>query len=351
MRLTRLHKITGIGIIAVLLLTVAGPLRISHIQAANLATRRLQVSTAQAGSTANYKISLSGQSSGNVGSVRLQICIEDPFVNAPCTGPPGLNFLGASLVSQTGMTGFTIHLSTTANELILTRVPAPNIVGQVTFELAGVVNPSAADTYFGRLETFASTDATGANRDGSGLAYAILPNGVSVTSVVPPYLLFCVANTIQAENCSTAQGNYIDFGDFSTSKTSTGSTQFVVATNADFGFTVAVQGTTLTSGINTITALSNPDAARSGVQQFGLNLRSNSTPAIGQEPQGLLLSSTIRSNYNQPNRYTFNDGDVLVQATNPDIAKFTVSYIANIAPGQAPGIYVSTLTYLANASF
>ncbi len=173
MRPTRLHIITGIGLIAVLLLTVAGPLRISHIEAANLATRRLQVSTAQAGSTANYKISLSGQSSGNVGSVRLQICVEDPFVGAPCTGPGGLSFLGASLVSQTGMTGFTIHPSSTANELILTRVPAPNIAGQVTFELAGVVNPSAADTYFGRLETFVSTDATGANRDGSGLAYAI----------------------------------------------------------------------------------------------------------------------------------------------------------------------------------
>ncbi|QQS18673.1 hypothetical protein IPL68_01115 [Candidatus Saccharibacteria bacterium] len=272
-------------------------------------------------------------------------------MDAPCTGPAGLSFLGASLISQTGMSGFTIHPTTTANELILTRVPAPSIVGQVTFELAGVTNPSTADTYFGRLETFASTDATGTNRDGSGLAYAILPNGVSVRSVVPPYLLFCVANTIQAEDCNSAQGNYIDFGDFSPTRTSTGTTQFIVATNADFGFTVAVQGTTLTSGINTIAALSSPDVARTGVQQFGLNLRGNSTPAIGQEPQGMLLSSTVTGNYNQLNRFAFNTGDVIVQATNPDIAKFTVSYIANIAPGQGAGIYVSTLTYLANASF
>ncbi|QQS19958.1 hypothetical protein IPL85_00645 [Candidatus Saccharibacteria bacterium] len=351
MRLNRLHTLTGIGLVAALLLSVTGPLPLSTVVAANLASRQLQISESVAGSSSRYKISLSGQSAGLVGSVRLQLCIEDPFPGEPCSGPAGLSFLGAALIAQSGMTGFSIHPSTTANELILTRVPGASIPGQVVFEIASVINPSAAGTYYGRLETFASIDATGPRKDGSGLAYAILPATVSVQSVVPPYLLFCVANTIQGQDCNTAQGNYIDFGDFAPSRTASAKTQFIVATNADFGFTVVAQGTTLTSGINTIPALASPDVSRTGVSQFGLNLRANSAPSVGQEPEGMLISSAIAPSYNQPNYYMFNNGDTLVQAINPDIAKYTISYIVNVSANQAPGVYVSTFTYIANATF
>jgi hypothetical protein len=107
----------------------------------------------------------------------------------------------------------------------------------------------------------------------------------------------------------------------------------------------------MTSGVNTLPQLSTPDVSRIGTSQFGMNLRANSTPAVGQNPNGLGLSGVVSANYNQPNFYTFNSGDVLISATDPDLEKYTVSYIANVSKNQAPGIYVSSLTYIAVASF
>jgi hypothetical protein len=334
-----------------LLLTIAGPLRISTVSGANLASRELHIADSEAGVTTIYKITLSGQSAGTIGSIRLQLCTNDPFPGTPCTAPGGLDFLGSNLASQSGMTGFSIHLGTTANELILTRVPAASVPGVVVFELTNVVNPAAGGSYFGRLETFVSTDATGASTDASGLAFAISQGQVNVQSVVPPYLLFCAGNTVQAFDCTTAQGNYVDFGEFSPTQTATGQTQMIVATNADFGYTIRVLGTTLTSGINVIPAVNFPDISRIGTSQFGLNLRANSTPPVGNNVQGTGVG-TVMPDYNSPNFYKFLSGDVLVSSVDPDyIRLFTVTYIANISSSQAPGIYVSTLQYIALASF
>lgn len=351
MRLTRLHKgFIAVSLIAVLLL-LAGPLRVSPVYGANFASRELHTASNLEAVTTTYELSFSGQSAGTVGSVRLQLCIEDPFPGQPCTAPSGLDFTGATLSNQSGMTGFTIDPSTTVNELVLTRVPAANVAGQVVYELTNVVNPDTAGVYYGRVETFASVDATGPNNDASGLAIAILADRVSVQSEVPPYLLFCVGNTITPYDCSTATGNYIDFGTFGSAKTVTGQTKFVVATNADFGYTVRVLGTTLTSGTNVINGLSTPDVSRRGVSQFGMNLRANSTPPTGSNVLGT-GTGVIAAGYNSPNFFKFIPGDVLVSSIDPEYFRlFTVSYIVNISATQAPGVYVSTLQYVALASF
>lgn len=342
------------GLTVVLLLYGVGLLGFatSTASAAEFTTRQLAMSSSTTGGSANYTLAFSGQSAGVIQSIRLQMCTNDPFPGSPCTAPVGFTFGSASLTSQVGMAGFTIHPSSTANELILTRaLPLATIPGMVSYSLSNVHSPSSGGTVFGRLETFASSDATGPHHDAAGLAVSYQQSGLSIRTEVPPYLVFCVANTIQAQDCSTAQGNYIDFGEFSSSKTSTGQTQIVAATNADHGFTIAVQGTTMMSGINAITQLSSPSVSRTGNSQFGINLRANSTPSEGQDPQGLGLSAVVSARYNQPNSYAFNSGDVLVSATNPDMSKYTVSYVVNIAKSQAPGVYVSTLTYIAVASF
>lgn len=230
-------------------------------------------------------------------------------------------------------------------------MPAAPTSGASTYVMNGVSNTTQAGTIYGRLETFASTDASGTAKDGAGLAIAMLPGQISIQTEVPPYLLFCVGNTIQPFDCDTAQGNYVDFGVFSPNKTSTGQTQFLVATNADFGYTIRALGTTLTSGTNTLPALGTSDISRRGTSQFGLNLRANSSPATGTDVQGSGVG-VIAADYNQPNLYKFLSGDVLVSAIDPDPYRlFTVSYIANVNKNQAPGVYVSTLQYIALASF
>ncbi len=339
------------SLITVLLGTAAGPFGFWRVEAANFSTRELKLSDAQAGATARYQLSFSGQSAGTVGSIRLQICSNDPFPGQVCVAPAGFNFGAATLTSQLGMTGFSIHPASTANELILTRPSGASVPGLVRFEFTSVRNPDAAATYYGRLESFASVDATGSSHDASGLAIAILPGVLSIRTEVPPYLLFCIANTIQGFDCSTANGNYIDFGEFKSDRTASGKTQLLTATNADQGFTVRVLGTTLTSGINTISPLDTPDVSRKGVSQFGLNLRSNSTPVAGAEALGMGLAAPA-GGYGTNNYFKFVPGEVILSTTKPDYQKIsTVTYIVNVGSNQPPGIYVSTLNYIALASF
>ncbi len=341
------------GLLAVLLLGGAGPLGIgvTLVSAANFGTRQVSMSNDLVNTVAEYTLAFSGQSAGTVGSIRLQLCTNDPFVGTPCMAPAGLDFTTATLMNQSGMTGFSISPSTTANQLVLTRTPDVTLPGTSSYELQGIHNPSNAGTVFGRLETFASTDATGSNLDGSGLAVYYTADLVSVSTYVPPYLLFCAGNTIQPYDCATAQGNFVDFGELSSLKTSTGQTQLLAATNADYGYTIRVMGTTLTSGINVIPALQTADIARTGVSQFGLNLRADSTPPMGNDVQGS-GSATVSVGYDTPDYYKFLSGDVIASTTMPDNYRlYTVSYIVNISKSQPAGIYVSTLQYIALASF
>jgi hypothetical protein len=131
----------------------------------------------------------------------------------------------------------------------------------------------------------------------------------------------------------------------------TGTSQMVAGTNAEFGLAITANGTTMTSGNNTIAALGAPTPSAPGNAQFGLNLRANTSPPIGQNPSGPGVMSPTAS-YNIPNRFMFHAGDVVAStAGTTDLRKFTVSYIANVPPAQAPGVYTATLTYICTASF
>ena len=351
MKIRRRRSFALVFVTAALLAIAAGPLSLFRVTGAQISERGVRISDSRVGEVATYRFYFTGKSTGSIGSIRLQLCSNDPFPETPCTAPGGYDLAGASLASQGGMTGFSVDPSSTANDVVLTRTAAPGSVAPSHYEFTGVTNPAASGTYYGRILTYASADGSGAAVDAGGLAMVVEPSDFMIETYVPPYLLFCIGNTIVGQDCNTASGNYVDFGELAANKTSSGRTQAIAATNAKFGFTIAVQGTTMASGTNVIPALASPDVSRQGVGQFGLNLRANSTPSSGQDPQGLGLSAVIQPKYNQPNFYSFTPGDVLVRATNPDMQKYTVTYVINVAKGQSPGYYVSTLTYIALASF
>lgn len=337
---------------AALLLLVAGLFAVPHASAGQFDSRGLQLGDSAMGLMTSYRFFFTGVTTTDIGSIRLQLCSNDPFPETPCTPPTGLDFTGSTLSDQGGMIGFTVDPSSTVNEVLLTRVPAPGLTTPSYYEFTDVVNPDTPGSYYARITSYASTDGSGPALDYGGIAIDIdPPGGLMVETEVPPFLLFCVGNTITASDCATATGNYIDFGEFASTTTATGRTEMVVATNAADGFIITVLGTTLTSGTNTINKLATADVSRRGVSQFGLNLRANASPPGGQNPSGYGLSAVVSSKYNQPNYYAFNSGDILVSATDPDFMKYVASYIVNVSTNQAPGVYVSTLQYIALASF
>jgi hypothetical protein len=124
-----------------------------------------------------------------------------------------------------------------------------------------------------------------------------------------------------------------------------------VATNGAAGYNISLGGTTMTSGNNVINAMAVDDVSRPGVSQFGINLRANTTPAIGSEPSGPGLG-TPTADYNIPDRYKFSSGEIIAGYTGPeDTRRYTVSYIVNVNNTQPVGIYVTTITYVSLANF
>ncbi len=340
-----------IAIIVVSLLLAAGPFNSQPAYADDLTLRAIKMSNSAASQAGvDYEVTFNYATTGPVGSIMVMFCQESPLITSPCTQPVGFDASAVTLSSQLGETGFTVFAGSTAHEVILTRPPSPVTAGtNGVYTLSNITNQSSEGTLFPRILTFASSDATGPNTDYGGLALSINPRP-NIQAEVPPYLLFCLGESITGFDCNTATEPFSDVGVLEPLVTGAAQSQMVIATNGIGGYSMWVIGGTMTSGNNTIPAMAG-GASNQGTSQFGINLRANTAPVIGQNPSGP-GAATIAAGYNTPNQFRYQSGDSLVTATDPDdIRKFTVSYIINVAASQPGGVYATTLTYIALANF
>lgn len=288
-----------------------------------------------------------------VGSVSFEFCANSPIAQIPCVPPSGFDASGAVLAAQTGQTGFSISsLDSTSNKLVIYRGAAtPNAPNaESVYRFTNVVNPDTNGTYFVRIQTFSTMNGSGVAIEEGGIAF-VITSPFNVNAEVPPHLLFCAATAITNYDCSSATSFFIDLGEFSISRPVVATSQMVVASNAGFGFSIAVAGTTLTSGNNIITPALTPAPSSPGSSQFGLNLRANNNPSIGANPTGP-GTALVTSNYGQLNQFKFTQGDAVVtSASTSDYRKFTVSYLTNISSQQPAGVYATTVSYIALAHF
>jgi hypothetical protein len=317
---------------------------------AQLGKRAVNLSSNAASAKSVYNLVFSLVTTGTVGSIQIQFCANDPFPEDPCVAPAGLDTTPAALTSQSGLAGFSISPASTANTIVLTRPPTSASPGQAIYNFTPVTNPSVPGSYYVRVQTFATDDASGPASEFGGIVFNIA-NQISISAEVPPYLLFCTGITIANYNCVNAVGDYIDFGEFSAVRASSATSQLLVASNAQGGYAVSIDGTTLTSGNNVIAALAPGDVSRPSTSQFGFNLKANSTPISGNEVAGPGVS-TAMATYAQANTYRFAPKDTIISTPVPDdVRVYTSSYLVNVPKTQSPGIYVSTITYICLANF
>ncbi len=285
-----------------------------------------------------------------VGSISLLFCSNSPIIGDVCNAPTGFDASAAILSTQNGQTGFNIHPNSTINNIILTRPPVAPTAAQGVYLFTNIVNPSVVGSYFLRIQTYSSTDATGAAIESGGVVMSIV-SGLSFSAEVPPFIRFCAAVTIVSLDCSTANTFFIDLGELSPTATSHATSQFVIATNAALGYSIFINGTTLTSGNHTIPALAVPTGSVIGTSQYGINLKANSNPSVGAEPVGP-GTATASADYANVNQFKFANGDTLVSVntSNAD-RKFTVSYMVNVSTSQSAGVYSTTMTYICLANF
>jgi hypothetical protein len=337
--------------LGILSLTLGWLMGALPVRAQELTNRSVNVSTAAASVRATHTFQFTYVSAGTLASVAFEYCSNSPIFGTACTPPAGLDVGTATLNSSSGNGGFGVdNIHTTVNKLVLTRIPAPVITGSSSYVIGNVMNPSAPNqTEFIRISTYASAAPGEPVTDNGSVAFATNPPFV-VGAYVPPYLRLCTGITV-ATDCSWESGNSINLGTLTAKQANIAQSQFAAATNSPSGYVVFAVGTTMTSGNNVIPALNSPSIGAAGVNQFGINLRANSSPAIGSNPAGIGIG-TPTAYYNTPNLFAFRPGDAIATSTmSTNYNKMTVSYLVNINNSQPIGVYSTTLTYVAIAQF
>ena len=328
--------------------------------------RKLDISSNIPGATnVTYTVSLTYTTATTIGSLDMEFCM-DPIPYDPCVAPAGLDVSGVNTANttQTGETYDTVT-AVSSNHILLRRsTPAPVGNTPSTYMFTGITNPTDTSHSFAvRLSDFDNTTGPNLAPDGSvtlnapgtvdvGSALSQVGDGILIETQVPPIMIFCINHTV-APDCSTSDGDaYTNLGTLDPTKPLTTTAQMAVETNAFNGYSVSVYGTTMTAGTHAIDPLATPTVSAPGNNQFGLNLRANTSPNLGADPDGPGSAAVISPAYDVPNEFAYNDGDVLVSAPGVSIGKrFTISYIVNSSPNIRAGVYTTTLTYFAIGNF
>jgi hypothetical protein len=355
-----------------LLVFVASTFPISVADAAQITTRSLTLQAggsaggSQPGGVVNHFFTFTLPTAGNVGSIQFLYCTT---ASGTCTLPLGLVTTSATMGTQSGATGFTLVNTTNGSPYITRTATSISANTAVTYQLLSITNPSATNTtFYVRISSFASTNTTGGTTD-TGSVTASTATQIVLTGIMPESLIFCsgatIGTTAGIPDCTLATAGTVSFNQlFSPTAAATATSQLAASTNAGSGYAITVNGATLTSGANTIPALTSAAAAAVGNGQFGINLMANttasSTPAVGTAVTPAANGTTFKgqplAGYNTADTFKFNDGDSIANSadggagpTNAQI--FTVSYIVNVTGSQTAGTYTTTLTYICTATY
>jgi len=304
-----------------------------------VAARAVTIGNSAPSATTTYSFAITVPSSTAIQSASFTACTT---ASGACTTPAGFSVTGTTLTAQPtnlgSATGWTVNTATAGSLRLAnaSNATAPSSTQTVSF--SGVTNPSATNaTFYVRITTF--SDATWATPIDTGTVASSTAGQITVTASVDETLTLTLASATVA------------LGTLSTSATGTGTTGITVATNAQTGYNLTYSGATLTSGANTLTALSTPTASAVNTKQFGLNLVSNSSPAVGAAVSGTGTGAAT-AGYNTANQFKFLTGDTIASASAPTNSNtYTASYIANINGSTAAGLYSTVLTYIITANF
>lgn len=366
-----LGKQTQLVLLCVILIlaTVTVALSARNASAAQITSRSLTLVAgpsaggSKAGGVVKHEFKFTVPTAASVGSIKFEYCT---IASGTCTMPTGLVTTGATLEFESGVTGWTVTNTTNGAPYLGKATPGAVTAGTVaTLRLANVTNPTTNNaTFHVRIATYASSNATGSPID-TGTVTASTAEPIVLTGTMPESLIFCTGATVTT-NCSTTTAGAVTFNQlFSPTDTATATSEMAASTNAGQGYAISMNGTTLTSGSNTIPAMNPAATSVKGTGQFGVNLKANtvatSTTAIGAEvtptSDGVNLKAQPKAGYDTVDTFKFLSGDVVADSSNGGTAgptnsqKYTASYIVNVAGNQLAGTYTTTLTYICTPTF
>ncbi len=152
----------------------------------------------------------------------------------------------------------------------------------------------------------------------------------------------------------------VDLGTLSPTATASGSATFSVRTYISHSYAVYTIGDPPSVGpgaANTLNGI-NPTASPTiGAQQFGINLKANTSPAtIGAEaqhiPDSTFADGFASTGYATANQYRYVNGEKIAESlTGEGQTDFTITYVANISNLTPAGLYVMRQALVVVPSF
>lgn len=143
----------------------------------------------------------------------------------------------------------------------------------------------------------------------------------------------------------TVNTSSINFGALSTSATSTATSTFNVTNYTSYGYVVQTIGSPPSTGSYTLAGMSPAGPSQTGVEQFGINLRANTSPITfgadaTQSPDNTFSFGVAAANYNTPNNFRYVAGETIASAPKSSgKTNYTISYIVNASTTTAGGTY------------
>jgi hypothetical protein len=370
----------------------------SHASAAQITSRKLTVSSSANGSIA-VGAALSGTNGAktkhtfdfttsgvSVGSIEFQYCTT-PLPGTTCTAPTGMDASTVTTIGGTSASGWTLGTSgnaPTASRLRITHTAGTIATVNFAFGTGSgggtdyIKNPTADNsTFFVRITTFSDTGWSSSVDQGT-VANSTAQQ-IDITAKVQETLNFSVGSPISGgvgtvpapgASCtafsdagSLALGDNTD-GTLSFTQAYDAHSYFRLSTNANGGTIVYYSGDTLKNGSNSIAAIGTTETASAvGTAQFGLALDSSDT----QAGSGYSFSQlSPDAGYNEGNGTITNGGTakfaystasvtapVAIASASGTVTCDTgsVRYLGNISTTTPPGIYTTTISYIATPTY
>ncbi len=330
----------------------------SYINAASLTNLSDTLSTESASTVSTHTISFitpTGVGSGDTIILTFSSSATAPSINASLTftdvdvlddgvdltlaSTPSGATAGVVRTSATVIT-FTNGTSAISAGSIVTFKIGTNATNQST-GVFGITNGTVGTMYVAITGTFGDTGV---------MSVPILSSSaVSVSATVNETLSFSLSDSdiffgkLSSSFACFAQGS--DPGSSSACPTTSEAEALSISaqTNSPTGYTITVEGATLTSGLNTITALPANTNSSAGSEQFGMRL-------VHSGGSGSVTAPYSASGY----AYTASSGSpVQVASVSSETTTdtYSVRYIANIASNTEAGSYSTTQTFVATANF
>jgi hypothetical protein len=369
-----------------------------------LPNREIKVSSSATSSTSvSYYVEFDAGTTANVKSIAVDFCANTAVINDTCTANPGTTTptLTSATVTTTGagvgnLTGtWTVAITNTNRTFTISNATGESMTAGTPyfFTINLVTNPSTLGSFYGRILTFPNDTTsnyaggyTGTNvdtnipTDAGGIALSTAAQ-ITVTSKVQERLTFCVyADTADAEygnnDCTSKQGTSVLLGDTNGVLDPSGpyvstATRYSITTNATGGATIRLKGGTLTSGANSIDAMTaTANTSTPGTEEFGFctyqQAGTGLTPAApyddgtcdaqtshtsGTGTPGGAGTATFAYDTNSTDGTGSTFGDTIGSKVAGNFSTAEIAFIGNIGNATEAGIYTAVLTFIATGTY